>query len=342
MSSQPFSKIPSIPDSEELIRIAYDRSLKVSPSLPMGLSRIKKLKRLYIARISSLSNTLSNRLLFYYNCFPPISSLHPFYKAILKLYVNLDEYEEARRKLFYSSRILRSLGRRYIMKLKKTSDINDLKLIRREAYGRLISVVRRIRKELKLLEDVRVEMRNIPSINPDNVTIVIAGYPNVGKSTLVCKISTAKPKIASYPFTTTKLFVGHLTIKNLRIQIMDTPGLLDRPIYKRNRIEKLAIAALEHAADAIIFILDPSESSGYSLDEQLSLFREIENLFRKTPILVVLNKIDIASKEKIIYCENYFGHSLPKMVAKDGLNVTEVLLKTLSLTDKGRFKDVYS
>ncbi|GAH40561.1 unnamed protein product [marine sediment metagenome] len=76
--------------------------------------------------------------------------------------------------------------------------------------------------------------------------VVVAGYPNVGKSSIVKNISTNKKiEVQEYPFTTKKLNMGHLELERrfdkIRIQCLDTPGILDRPMAKRNNIELQAI-----------------------------------------------------------------------------------------------------
>ncbi|MBZ4037900.1 50S ribosome-binding GTPase, partial [Flavobacterium sp. 17A] len=86
------------------------------------------------------------------------------------------------------------------------------------------------------------------------ITAVIAGFPNVGKSTILRQITTAEPKVADYPFTTTGIQIGHLERKWQKYQIIDTPGLLDRPIDDMNTIELNAMVALEHLADVILYI----------------------------------------------------------------------------------------
>jgi nucleolar GTP-binding protein len=90
-----------------------------------------------------------------------------------------------------------------------------------------------------------------------------------------------------------------------RYQIIDTPGLLDRPLAERNTIEKQAIAALRHLADLIVFIVDPSGSAGYLLDEQTLMLQDIQQLFNDVPFLIVENKVDIkntGSPHKKISC----------------------------------------
>ena len=126
-------------------------------------------------------------------------------------------------------------------------------------------------------------MREIPSIDYTMPCVVIAGYPNVGKSSILKCLSSAKPKIAQYPFTTKEIIIGHLNKRegyiNKTYQIIDTPGLFDRPLDERNLIEKQAIAALNHLADIILFVFDPSETCGYSLHDQKELLSQIKKTY---------------------------------------------------------------
>ncbi len=82
-----------------------------------------------------------------------------------------------------------------------------------------------------------------------------------------------------------------------KIQIIDTPGLLDRPILDMNEIELNAMVALEHLADAIFFIIDVSETCGFSIESQFNLSYEIKRIF-DVPMVYLFNKIDIADVNK--------------------------------------------
>ena len=75
--------------------------------------------------------------------------------------------------------------------------------------------------------------------------------------------------------------------------ILDTPGILDHPLEERNTIEMQAITALAHLRAAVLYIVDPSEQCGYSLEAQKSLFDNIKPLFNNKPLIVVANKADI-------------------------------------------------
>lgn len=66
---------------------------------------------------------------------------------------------------------------------------------------------------------------------------------------------------------------------SLFLKIIDTPGLLDHSLEERNIIEMQAVTALAHLRAAVLYIMDPSEMCGYSLQDQINLFENIRPLF---------------------------------------------------------------
>ncbi|GFH19387.1 nucleolar GTP-binding protein 1 [Haematococcus lacustris] len=102
-----------------------------------------------------------------------------------------------------------------------------------------------------------------------------------------------------YAFTTKSLFVGHMDYKYLRWQVIDTPGILDRPLEERNTIEMQSITALAHLRAACLYIVDISEQCGYTIAQQAALFHSIKPLFANKPILIICNKIDTRKMEDL-------------------------------------------
>ena len=151
-------------------------------------------------------------------------------------------------------------------------------------------------------------LREIPTLT-DDPTVVVAGYPNVGKSSFVSKVSTVKPEIASYPFTTKRIYVGYLELDGKRVQIIDTPGLLDRPLHKRNEIERKAILCLKHVADCILFIIDPTNN----VESQKSLLNEIKENF-DVPIVVAYSKSDLHEKRDLPSFSSVTGEGLDEIL----------------------------
>ncbi|MEM2715305.1 MAG: GTPase, partial [Candidatus Thermoplasmatota archaeon] len=207
--------------------------------------------------------------------------------GINKIKKSLSSVEWARKKILLISR----------EGMKKIRKGEDARKIITGLYGRISSLLRQVDEDLKFIENARIKISKMPSISTDISTIVIAGYPNVGKSSILSILSTAKPEIAPYPFTTKGLVVGHFYInkgyEEEKIQIIEAPGLLDRPIEEKNEIEKQALVALKYLPKAIIFVLDASMHCGYPLENQFNLLEEIKKMF-KVKIIVVENKVDLS------------------------------------------------
>jgi len=161
------------------------------------------------------------------------------------------------------------------------------------------TIMRRQNQSLQYLEQVRQHLSRLPTIDPNTRTLIITGFPNVGKSSFINKITRADVEVQPYAFTTKSLYVGHTDYKYLRWQVIDTPGILDHPLEDRNTIEMQAITALAHLRAAVLYFMDPSEQCTYTLEQQKSLFDSIKPLFANKPLLVVANKTDVLKREDL-------------------------------------------
>jgi hypothetical protein len=99
----------------------------------------------------------------------------------------------------------------------------------------MATIVKRQAQSLQYLEQVRQHLSRLPSIDPNTRTLLICGYPNVGKSSFLNKVTRADVEVQPYAFTTKSLYVGHTDYKYLRWQVVDTPGILDHSLGKRLR-----------------------------------------------------------------------------------------------------------
>lgn len=303
--------IPTILRSDELLDKAFKKASKVSIS-GKGMSRKRKLAK---AKVESLSQTIDSTLKKYVKSFPTIDNLHPFYRALIDILLDTDKLKKSLASLDWCRKTCMEVARENSKKIFKTKDSQQIDSIRKAVYGRVSSIVDEISKELLFLNDARQEIRKMPTIDPDLPTIVVSGYPNVGKSQLVKAMSSAKPRIASYPFTTKRVSIGHFERNHISYQVIDTPGLLDRELEDRNAIERQAISALEHLADLVIFILDPTETCGYDIGRQMNLLGTIQKEFAHIPIIQVENKMDISSTSS----------DMRKISALEGTGVEELV-----------------
>jgi nucleolar GTP-binding protein len=303
----PFLSFFHVPNSKELLDIAFSRAMKSSAQVSNNAPILLKAKKKESKRIKVAIDELLDRIMTIIKKVPMIEELPDFYKELAKLLVDVDELRLILGKLNGILPVLRKLQREHSKKLSQIESPKDADRIRRAAFGRVSSIINKQNPNLEYLNKIRGSLREIPSIDDTLHCIVVAGYPNVGKSSFVKQISTNKKiEVQEYPFTTKKLIMGHFDIEKrydiIKLQFLDTPGILDRPMAKRNNIELQAILALRLISDLIIFVFDPTPSCGYSIESQLDLFNEIKNNFTKEgkiQIIIVFNKMDLASSEEI-------------------------------------------
>ena len=124
----------------------------------------------------------------------------------------------------------------------------------------------------------------------------LVGYPNAGKSTLLRKISAARPKVAAYPFTTLHPIVGVMELPGYRrATIADIPGLIEGA----HRGLGLGHQFLRHITRCrvLVFVIDVAGSEGRDPVEDLKNLRREIDLYNPTlssrPWIVVANKMDL-------------------------------------------------
>jgi len=173
------------------------------------------------------------------------------------------------------------------------------------------------RLELKLLADVG-----------------LVGYPNVGKSTLISRISAARPKIADYPFTTLEPNLGVVAVGDKKHEISfvvaDIPGLIEGAHAGAG----LGTQFLKHIERTrlLVHLVDVSDGSGRPdvLQDVKVILGELDSFgehLAEKPMLMVASKVDVANQEKLAKLKRYCkkeGLELFSISAVTGKGVEEL------------------
>ncbi|MFX0212234.1 MAG: GTPase [Candidatus Hodarchaeota archaeon] len=325
-STNPFRLIKPVLSAEKLFSMANDNTMKTSVrGTSERVNPLQRNRKKEAARIELLSKELRNRLFRIVEEFPSLDAetITGFYLEILDLNFGLDEVKKTLGSLSGAANVIWRIKREHIGSVWHAKTVLSAKIIRRAAFGRMKSVIIKLDSRFKYLESIRVHMRRMPGIDLEQPTICIAGYPNVGKSSLVNIVTSATPEIGAYPFTTKEVTLGHLEIpiyasktskrpiSQIVVQIVDTPGILDRSLQARNEIELRAIAALKNLATAIVFIFDFTQQD--ALDSQRNLLHQISRNFRDIPLLFIWGKEDLLEKDQKEQIEVFHQRNFPEI-----------------------------
>ena len=175
---------------------------------------------------------------------------------------------------------------------------------------------------------LRLELRLLADVG-------LVGFPNAGKSTLISRISAAKPKIADYPFTTLEPNLGVVKTAETSFVVADIPGL----VAGAHEGKGLGHRFLRHVSRAavLVFLIDPTAQDRDPTFDRDVLRRELEAFdpeLAERPSLTVLSKADVAEDEVSLLSDE-LPDALP-ISAVTGQGIDELLRRLVAAVEKGR------
>lgn len=293
--------IGKVEDYEFFLDLIFSRAKK---RVAMKKASIKgrsmeKAKALEHLRFDIINSVVADRFNILIQEFPSINDLNDFYTELFRAVIDVDNYKKSLSSLNWASKQVSKMRKLHDSKVDSCENIQALNKLRASFYGRVSSILKRVNKHLLFLDDARKKIESLPVIKEKIFTVAIVGFPNVGKTTLLSKLTPSKPEIAGYSFTTKGINVAYMG--NKEIQLLDTPGTLNR-FNKMNNIEKQAYLAIKHCANLLVYVLDLTET--YPLNDQIKLLENLKDF--KKHILVFLSKTDLLEKEKIVPYQKKF------------------------------------
>jgi len=294
-----FKKITPVPNGNEFMDIVLSKTQRKTPTEVHPQYAINRIRRFYMRKVKFCQQAIHDKITLLLDEFPRLGDIHPFYEDLMNVLYDKDHYKLALGQLSTCRNVVDAIGRDYVRLLKYGDSLYRCKQLKRAALGRMITVLKKQNSSLVYLEQVRQHLARLPSIDPSSRTLILCGYPNVGKSSFMNNMTRAQVDVQPYPFTTKSLFVGHMEYRYLKWQLIDTPGILDHPLEQRNTIEMQSITALAHLRSSILYLVDMSETCGYNIKQQCDLFKNIRPLFTGKPVLLVLTKIDLVKYDDL-------------------------------------------
>lgn len=217
-------------------------------------------------KIKFTQDTMHERFNDILTGFPKLDDIHPFFADLFNVLYDKDHYKLALGHIHSCMNLVDNICTDYVRLIKYGDSLYRCKQLKKACLGRICTIIKKLNSSLNYLEEVRKHLARLPSINPFERTLMITGYPNVGKSSFINQITKANVEVQSYPFTTQSLYVGHTDYQMVRWQVIDSPGILDHPLEQRNTIEMQSITALAHLKACILFFIDLSEQCSYSIE----------------------------------------------------------------------------
>jgi nucleolar GTP-binding protein len=292
-----FEGLSKVESYEWYIDVAFRQAAKAADELRTTLKaeKLQKSSRIELARVDAVRRALQKQLMLINNSFPSIDTLPEFYQELIRSSLDYVSIKKSLGAVKWAVDKVGFFSVVYSKKMRGCKDITVINKMRREFYGRISSVLKQIKDSLIYLEYTRKTMKEFPSVKSGMFTVVIMGFPNVGKTTLLYKLTGSKPEIAPYAFTTKSLNIGYIKTDTQKVQFIDTPGSLNR-FEKMNSIEQQGMLAIKYCADMLVYVFDVTEP--FPLDDQEKLLKTVSKSYDKN-ILIYLSKSDILEKAQM-------------------------------------------
>ncbi|KAJ3711472.1 P-loop containing nucleoside triphosphate hydrolase protein [Lentinula guzmanii] len=300
MSSSGLKAIAPVPTAADFLDIVLSKTQRKTPTVIHKNFKISRIRNFYMRKVKFTQDSFDEKLGAILSEFPMLDDLHPFLSSLMNVLYDKNHYKLALGQLRTARHLIDHVAKDYVRLLKFGDSLYRCKQLKKAALGRMATIMRRQKDPLAYLEQVRQHISRLPAIDPNTRTLLICGYPNVGKSSFINKVTRADVDVQPYAFTTKSLFVGHLDYKYLRWQVIDTPGILDHPLEDMNTIEMQSITALAHLKSCVLYFMDLSEQCGYTVEAQvLQIIPFNQTAVQWKPTLLVINKIDVTRLEDL-------------------------------------------
>lgn len=301
-------------------------------------NRLNKRKDLELEKIRFLNMRLNQSLKKIIKQYPKFKKIDDIYiKLINTSPVKVADIEDSVKRLQWIALSIDQFTQNTEVKIKRTKSQQTVGFLMKKYLGKVNSLFSKNKQHFKNLEEARRYLNKMPTFEPI-FTVSIGGFPNVGKSTLMQKITGSEVEIQNYPFTTKGLMFGYIKQGQAKtVQLIDTPGLLGRD--KQNEIEQRAQIVINDFSDIIIFVIDFTETCGFDIKSQIKLLKRTRDIGK--PIVIYLSKTDIFNEEDKERIEEYNSQIKKFKVFKNAEEIKKYIIDEKTKNKKFNIKDIH-
>jgi nucleolar GTP-binding protein len=178
--------------------------------------KISRIRKFYMRKVKFMQESVTEKLTGIVDGFPKLNDVHPFYADLMNVLYDRDHYKLALGHVNKAKSICDNIANDYVRLLKYADSLYRCKMLKRAALGRTCTMLKKLKSSLAYLEEVRKHLSRLPQIDTNARTLIVTGFPNVGKSSFLNNVTNANVDVQPYAFTTQNLFVGHCEYKYAR------------------------------------------------------------------------------------------------------------------------------
>lgn len=190
--------------------------------------------------------------------------------------------------------------------------------------GKLKAKLARLRQEVEKRKSAGAKGKGFSVKKSGDATVGLIGFPSIGKSTLLNKLTDAKSRVGSYDFTTLDAIPGMMEYKGAKIQILDLPGLISGAAEGKGRGHEILSAVRN--VDLILFMVDAQHQEHIDL-MAAELYKAGLRLNQKKPDVVIKRTgtggIFITSTVKLTHLD----HDIIKAIASEYVVNADIIIR---------------
>jgi len=190
-----FKSIPIVHNASELINVILSKTQRKTPTVIHPGFKITRIRKFYMRKVKFTNQSIEEKIDDIIGNFPKLDDIHPFYGDLINILYDRDHYKMALGYLHTAKNLCEKIANDYVKLMKYADSLYRCKQLKVAALGRMATTLKKLNSSLIYLEEVRKHLGRLPSIDPNARTLILTGYPNVGKSSFMNNITNANVEV---------------------------------------------------------------------------------------------------------------------------------------------------